>query len=275
MPHRLQFAALVLVGFLASSAINAKTYTFGVVPQQAAAKLARLWTPILNDVSARAGVVVRFRTAPNIPEFEARVRRGEYDFAYMNPYHFTVFHENPGYVAVARQAQKQIRGLIVVARDGPLTSLEELAGGQVAFPAPAAFAATVLPRAEMLRRGIDVEPRYVSSHDSVYRAVAKGLFNAGGGIQRTLANVDAKTREQLRVLWTTRGYTPHAIAAHPRVAPGIRQRLADALIGLSSDAAGRELLATIKFKAIEPATDSDWDDVRALDLRAVADLSDS
>lgn len=243
-----------------------ETLSFGVVPQQAPSKLARLWTPILAEVSKRTGKRLVFRTAPSIPEFERRLARGEYDLAYMNPYHFTVFNRAPAYVALARQKGKRIRGIIVVRRDSPIRGLEDLRDATLAFPAPAAFAASVLPRAQLRESGIDITARYVSSHDSVYRGVAKGLMPAGGGIERTFNNVSEDVRKQLRVLWRTRDYTPHAIAAHPRLSMDSRKAITDALTSLGNDPEGQALLSTIGFSGIEPARDEDWDDVRALGI---------
>ena len=243
-----------------------RPFTFGVVPQQAAAKLARLWTPLLDAVSEASGVPLQFRTAPNIPEFERRVGSGDYDVAYMNPYHYTVFSESAGYSALAKQVGKRIRGIVVVAKSSPIENLEALSGAVLAFPAPAAFAASVLPQAELGARNIEFSARYVSSHDSVYRSVAKGLFPAGGGIQRTLANVDEVTRSKLRVVWTTAGFTPHAIATHPRIDTSQREAVLGALLALSESQEGRVLLKSIRFKGFESARDSDWDDVRALRL---------
>ena len=267
----LLFVSLALLPAL-SFAVDTKPLTFGIVPQQSAAKLARLWGPIMRHLSEQTGRKIVFKTAPNIPAFEKRVLAGEYDVAYMNPYHFTVFNQKPGYHAVARQANKLIKGIIVVRKDSKLEALSELQGKKLAFPAPAAFAASVLPRAELTQQGVAFDPNYVSSHDSVYRNVAKGLFPAGGGIQRTLNNVAPDIREQLRVMWTTSGYTPHAIAVHPDMDEATRKAVQGALLAMNDSEKGRQLLATIKFKGIEPATDKDWDDVRALNITLLADL---
>lgn len=240
--------------------------TFGVVPQQSASTLARLWTPILAYLSERSGVEMRFATAPSIPAFEQRCAEGAYDIAYMNPYHFTVFQRSPGYRAFARQAGKRIQGLLVVRKDSMVESLDDLQGQRLAFPAPAAFAASVLPRAELVGQDIDFDARFVGSHDSVYRAVAKGLFAAGGGIGRTFANVAPEVRAQLRVLWRSREFTPHALAAHPRVGDEVIERVRAAMLGMANDPEGRALLETIKFRGIEAAQDADWDDVRALGI---------
>ena len=77
----------------------------------------------------------------------------------------------------------------------------------------------------MAARGIRFEPSYVSSHDSVYLAVYRGLYLAGGGVMRTFLNAPPEVRDQLRILWTTEGYTPHAVAALPSVAPRNLEKL--------------------------------------------------
>ncbi len=247
-------------------------YNVGIVPQQSATTLARTWVPILEYLGEKSGFELRFKTAPNIPTFEERLAAGEYDFAYMNPYHYTVFHRKPGYVAFARAADKQIKGIIVVRKDSPIQTLDALAGKTLAFPAPAAFAASVLPRAHFRRAGIDITPKYVASHDSVYRSVAKGLFEAGGGVMRTFASMDTGITDQLRILWTTDGYTPHAVAAHPKLPIGVVDRLQHAMLGMPNDAAGRALLESIKIDAFAPASDTEWDDVRALGLQLLDEL---
>ena len=203
------------------------------------------------------------------------MRTGAYDFAYSNPLHHTFFHENPGYRAFARQKGKRIKGVIVVRADSPLltvkaeqgepAALRRLVDQTLAFPAPAAFAASVLPRGFLAQQGVSFTPKYVGSHDSVYRGVAGGRFVAGGGIQRTLGTVDPAVRDQLAVLYTTKGYTPHAFAAHPRVPAEVVAAIQSAFIGMFDDAAGRDLLLAVGFKdGVEAAVDADWDDVRGL-----------
>lgn len=250
----------------AAASIEPKVLTFGVVPQQAASTLAKGWAPVLAELSQNANLNLQFATAPDIPTFEMRLAKGEYDIAYMNPYHFTVFHESPGYIALAKEQDKYLKGLIVVRKDSPISNLSELDGKSLAFPAPAAFAASVIPRAILKQQGVAHNTKYVGSHDSVYLAVAQGLVDAGGGVGRTFKNMDSDVTQQLRVLWKTPGYTPHAIATHPRVSKQSREQLLSQLQALSTTIEGRALLAGLGFKAMEAAQSSDWDDIRALAL---------
>ena len=245
---------------------TAAPLTFGIVPQQAASTLIRDWTPLLRLLSEQSGLALRFATAPTIPEFEARLQASEYDIAYMNPYHFTVFNDSPGYHALVHAADRQIRGIVVVRHDASIGALTDLEGGELVFPAPAAFAATLLTQATLRRDGINFTPRYVGSHDSVYLNVAKGLALAGGGVMRTYNMAPAAVREQLRVLYTTPGFTPHAIATAPRLPDASRQALLQALLALPETEAGRAALERINISAFQTATDSTWDDVRELGI---------
>lgn len=202
-----------------------------------------------------------------MPSFEQRLAAGEYDLAYMNPYHYTVFSTRPGYRALARAKGDRIKGVLVVQKDSAIKGLADLNGKTLAFPTPAAFAASLLVQAELRGRGIAFTPKIVNSHNSVYRSVAKGIFPAGGGIPRTLNLLDETVRGDLRVLWETREFTPHAIASRPGLNADVRLRLLNAMREMGVDARGQELLKSIGFKGFEQARDEDWNDVRNLKIR--------
>ena len=240
---------------------------FGVVPQQSPGELARMWTPILSFLGGKSGLPLRFATAKDIPTFEQRLAAGEYDIAYMNPYHYTVFQRAPGYRVFAKEKYKKLKGIVVVRKDSPYADISHLRDGLVAFPGPAAFAATILPQAELNRMRIPVQAKYVSSHDSVYLSVARGLFAAGGGIPRTFDNLDPALRDQLRILWYTPSYTPHAVAAHPRVPAETVERLQAAMARMADDPQGAELLKAIGFQGLVAAQDGEYNDIRRLDIK--------
>ncbi len=242
----------------------AETLLLGVVPQHSAVELARQWGPLLKFLEERTGLSLAFETAKDIPTFEARLDEGRYDIIYCNPADYVLRSLAPGYQAFAREKGVRLKGIVVVPRDSPATSLNDLAGGKVAFPAPAAFAATMLPLADFKARGVAVTPVYVATHDSVYLTVARGYYPAGGGIARTLANCPEDVRGQLRVIWETPGCTPHPLAAHPRVGREAVARLAEALEAMDQDEAGRSALRILRFAGFERGTDADWNDVRAL-----------
>ena len=242
--------------------------TLGIVPQQAPSDIEENWGPLASYLEKETGYTILIKTASSIPEFEKRCSEGRYDIAYMNPYHYVVFSEKTGYQAIAKESNKKIKGIIVMRKDDE-RSLESLTSSELAFPSPAAFAASLLTRAHLKSIGIDFTPMYVRSHDSVYRAVADGLYPAGGGVKRTFAATDPEVREKLRIAWTTEGYTPHALAVHPRVPEEHVANIQQALGALYDKEQFSSILQPIQFSGWMLAQDTDWNDVRSLGLTAL------
>jgi len=242
------------------------TYTFSIVPQQSASKSTLAWKPILEYLSRETGYAFRLKRESDIPTFERSLSNGVPDFSYMNPYHYTVYHEAPGYHAIVKAMNKRIKGVVVVKKYSPVRELKELNGEQIAFPSPAAFAASILTRSHFQDMAIEIDPVYVDTHDKVYQAVKEGRYVAGGGVVRTLKNASPQVRDDLRILWTTKGFTPHAVAYHNRVPQFVADSVRDALIRLTTDPHGPQILENMKIEGFEAADDREWDDVRALNI---------
>ena len=165
---------------------------------------------------------------------------------------------------MAKQKDKKIQGIVVIHKDSDINSIHELDGKKIAFPAPAAFAATLIPLASMRQLGIDIEPIYVLSHDSVYLNVEREFLIAGGGIVRTLNTLPEETRKNLKVLWKSKQYTPHAIVSKSSISNETRKSILDALLSLNGDPKYAERLKAIGFNGFEAAKNNDWADVQEL-----------
>lgn len=238
---------------------------FGVVPQQSAAKLAEQWQPLLDRWGELAGVELKFATARDIPTFEKRLAAGEYDVAYMNPYHFTLVNQTPGYTAIAHAKDKKITGILVTKADWK-GDLQDLQQQTIAFPAPRAFAASIINQSELTQKGIVFDTKYVGSHDSVYLGVAKGLYQAGGGVSRTFHSLDESVRNQLKILYKTAPYTPHAIAVSHSVVTETREALQNSIETLNRDAKAQGSFHLLNIKGLQYAEDKDWNDVVQLGI---------
>jgi phosphonate transport system substrate-binding protein len=220
------------------------------------ASLARLVEPGGGDAA--------LRHRSRHPDLERRLGGGSYDIAYMNPFHYTVAADRFGWRAFARDGGQGISGILVTRDDAPYTSIRELGGAEIAFPSPAAFAATLITTAELTAQGIPFSTRFIGSHDSVYLGVRDHLFAAGGGIRRTFEMVDEAIRAPLRILWSSPAYTPHAFAAHPRIATGLREQVGRALLAAAASPEGRTALAAVGIPTLAAAEDATWNDVRQL-----------
>ena len=260
--RRLMFIASLLLG---SQAFAADSYSFGVVPQQSAIHTLETWGPIVEKLSQQTGKKIILKTSPDIVTFQKQLSEGAFDFAYMNPHHYISFHDKSGYNALTKAKDKRIKGILVVSKDSPINSVAQLKGMPVAFP-KGAFAADIMPNAWLKQQGIEVDAHYVGSHEEGYKKVSQGMYMASGGVMRTFKAGDEITRGTLKVLWTSDGYTPHAIAVHPRVPAADSSAVQQALVALADDAEGQAMVKALKLKGFEAAQDSDWNDVRALNL---------
>lgn len=218
-----------------------------VVPQLTPRMLQGNWVPLLEQLGRQTGLCFELRIAPTIPDFEHALLAGQPDFAFVNPYHAVMARKTHGYLPLVVDSQEKLSGLLLVRADSPIRSIRELDGRTIAFPAPNAFAASLLLRSQLEQQGIRIEPKYVKTHANAYRAVILGDVVAGGGVNNTLKRESASVREQLRVLYETPGYAPHPFVAHPRVAARLRESVIRALLKLRESDAGRQMLDAIQI----------------------------
>jgi phosphonate transport system substrate-binding protein len=229
----------------APSARAADGYTFGVVPQFDKRQLFAIWKPILDELGRRTGLSLTLVTQPTIPAFDKECLNGTYDFAYLNPYYLPKVNKSAGYLPVIRDSA-ELRGVLVVRRDSPIRSPAELNGKTVAFPAPNALGASLLMRADLANLfHAKINPLYVKSHASVYLHVAKGLVDAGGGVNKTLQEQAEPVRETLKVIYVTRPIPSHPVISHPRVPPPVVEKVRRAFIEMAATPGGLELLAKV------------------------------
>ncbi|WP_353138836.1 phosphate/phosphite/phosphonate ABC transporter substrate-binding protein [Limnohabitans sp.] len=233
---------------------STKVYAFDVVPQLTAAKIYTTWSPLLQRVGQDAGLCFELRLSASIPEFEQKLLKGEPEFVFLNPYHAVLANQKKKYQPLLADSEDLLTGILVVRADSPIKSLDELKGKNISFPAPNSFAASLVIRAELAKRKIDINPVFVKTHSNVYRSVIGKDAVAGGGVNNTLDNEASEVRQQLRVLFETQAYTPHPVATHPSVPAAVRERFLKAMLKLTQDEEGRKLLEGINLSKPQSVT---------------------
>lgn len=238
---------LLLLGSLETTVAAPTAYSVAIVPQFSAQQIHAEWQPLLKRVGDEAGVTLEMQFPSSIPAFESAFQRGEPDFIFGNPYHAVMARRKQGYIPLVRDA-KPLTGILVVARDGPVSSLKGLSGHKIAFPAPNAFGASLYMRALLIEKEqLRIEPVYVKTHGNVYRQVLVGDFAAGGGVNQTFGDLPAAMRDKLQVLYETPGAASHPLAAHPRVPEGVRKRVTAAFLKQAGDEPGKALLKDVRI----------------------------
>lgn len=245
----------------------ADEFTVGVVPQFETRRLHRVWRPILDHIERQTGYRLKLVGSPTIPAFESEFLVGEFDFAYMNPYHVMLASEAQDYRPLVRDVGKSLHGVLVVRKGGNIHSVEDLDGKIMAFPAPNALGASLQMRQELVDRfGLNFRARYVKTHDSVYLNVLLGEADAGGGVQKTLASQKPAIRNNLEVIHTTTPVAPHPFTVHPRIPSEKAEKVQRALLQLGDTAEGQALLSKVPISKIGVASMADYMPLRELKL---------
>lgn len=239
--RQLAMAAAVLLPASPAPAETLGFYTLGVTPQFEQRRLFAIWKPIVDELVRRTGLDIRLASTLSAQEFEAQLEKGSFDFIYANPYHVLRLSDTQGYIPLIRD-REPLRGILVVRQDSPYRRVEELAGKTLAVPSPNALGASLLLRADLDRLfNTPMKVVNVQTHSSVYLNVLNGLTDAGGGVEKTLAEQEPAVRDGLRVLYTSRAMPSQPVAAHPRVPAAIREQLRKAMLAMAATPAGRAL----------------------------------
>lgn len=232
----------------------AEVYSVGVVPQFDIRQIEQIWQPVLKEVSQRSGVSLKLNASSRITEFEKEFERGDFHFAYMNPYHAIVANKKQGYTPILSDLGKRLFGIIVVRKDSSITDVKQIDGKKIVMPAPNAMGASLLPRAEFaLKFKIKPVISYVHSHDSVFLNTAMGLSDAGAAVMATFNRQPEEVRKQLRILYKTGDVPKHPIVAHPGVTADVIKRVQAAFLELADSIHGKSLLSQIPMKKIGPS----------------------
>lgn len=249
-----------------TSLLFSQEITLGVVPQQSPLELSKTWLKITEYLNQKTGLKVEFKTEKSIPLFEEKLYSGAYDIAYMNPYHFVVANEKQNYNAFIR-SKENIVG-IILGRKNQKFDLNNLKDKTFVFPAPNAFAATLLPKYELKKLynfDIDKEAKvlYVNSHDSVYKGVSREIGDFGGGIIRTFNNFkEEDDKNKIEIVYQTKDYPSHPFASHPKVNKEVVEKLSKAFLEMP-----KELKDLLSIEEFVYTTNKEFEIIKNLDMK--------
>ena len=249
---RLLVACLLLMR--AGNGLAEPPLVLAVVPQFPALEIHRTWTPVAKAVESAIGRTVELKLYQSIPQFEQEFLAGAPDLVYLNPYHMVMAKKAVGYVPLVRDDAQKLSGLLVVQAGSPLTKVADLDGKTIAFPAPNAFGASLLPRALLADQfKVRFTANYVQTHSNAYRFVARGDVAAAGGIRTTFEREPEELRGKLRILYETPAFASHPVAAHPRLKPELRAKFVKAILQMRQTREGSEQLAAVLMHDPVPA----------------------
>jgi phosphonate transport system substrate-binding protein len=217
------------------------------VPQLTVSQTYTIWAPLLEQLGKQSKQCFELVVPATIPLFEKEVLSGKPDFAFMNPYHAVMAFKSHKYIPLIADGKNKLDGILVVRADSRVATVKDLNNSRIAFPAPNAFAASLLIRSALTQDSIAFTPIYVKSHQNVYRAVIAGDMLAGGGVNNTFDRESDEIKSQLRVIYITPTFMPHPFSVNPRVPPSEQNAVKNAFISMKSNPVLLKLLDKVQI----------------------------
>jgi len=218
-----------------------QAHSFYVLHQRTVSLTAQYWNPILTYVGRKSGVPLELKLAKTAQEGNANAEAGAYAFLYTNHF-FTPERDRLGYKVIARPAGPGIRSQIVVPEDSPIQRLQDLAGKDVAFVSPDAFAGYWLPMDALLRAKVKVNVIFTGNQEASSAQLKVNKVAAAGVNGSVLARYARREQFSYRALWTSELYQDLCVMANPKVPAEKAEAVRKALIGMAADPEGMKIL---------------------------------
>ncbi len=245
-------------------------YRLAVHPLHNPQKLSLVYQPLIEHLNKNIPEArFELEASSDYAAYEVKLRARAPALLLPNPWQ-SLQAMKAGYQVIAMAGNAEdFRGLFIVRKDSPLQSVADLKGKAVAYPAPTALAACIMPQWFLHRNGIDVnrdiENRYVGSQES-------SILNAHSGAVAAAATWPPPWRAfqkdhpaeaaQLRVIWETPHLMNNSVMARDDFPPALRERVRALLLGLQNSAQGQTILDGMETGRFHAADDASYKPVR-------------
>ncbi len=226
--------------------------------------------PIADYLSDQLGQPVELLVTATYEEQIRGIVEGRFDLAYMGPTPYTRAHDRYQAGLPPEQRISLVVGevaclsAILVRTDSEIETLDDLRGRTFAFGDHISFGSHYMPRAMLLRRGIDLadlmDYSFLERHERIPQAVLRGDYDAGG-VRRRVAHEMLADHPELRILATSPELPPYALVARVGLDPLLIEEIRQALIAPDPLGAGAITLIgqNVRFRVVE---DHDYDFAR-------------
>ena len=253
-------------------------YIFGVHPQRNPEKLHAVFGPLVQYLNTHiTGATFVFEASRNFAAFDQKQADRQFAFVLPNPYG-TVVGIDQGYRVFAQMGnENDLRGMIMVRRDSTIKQVSDLKGKAVSFPAPTAFAATMMPKYFLQTHGLnvntDIESRYVGSMESSLMNVYQRNVVAGTVYPpawRDFVKNQPQQAAELKVMWETAPLPDNSLMARDDIPQPMVDRVAQVILTMHTNPEGQAILAAMDLSKFKSANNDSYLPVRAF-LKKYAD----
>lgn len=276
---------LLLMGLLMASSAAAAGLTIGLIPELNVFRQMKRYEPIADYVEKTAGIEIRFTVLPRYGNIIDSFISERLDGAFWGSFTGALAIRKLAIEPIARPLWKDgssaYHGNIFVRKDSGITSVADMRGKSIAFVDRATTAGYVFPMSYLREHGVhDVESYFAEhyfagSHDATITAVLEGKADVGcakNTIYSLLAANDPRVEKELVILASSPEVPSNGLGLRSDLDPEVKRALADTLLGMHENGAGRAVLRQFEALRFIPTTVEDYEPVFGFARSAGIDL---
>lgn len=256
--------------FSESPVIEKYELVLGIHPLFNPQKLFAVFNPLASYIEHQLPEVgVKVEASKDYPAYDTKIHNRQFDLLLPNPYQ-TIMALDHQYQVIAKAGKDDLfRGIILVRKDSGIDDIKDLKNGAIAYPAPTALAATMMPQYHLHTHGLnlknDTTTRYVGSQESSMMNAILKLTDASATWPlpwKQLQQNKPDLANQLRVLASTPSLPNNSIMINQQtVSPQVAKRIQVILSEMHLSAEGRAILQNIGIQHIFVANNASYDPV--------------
>lgn len=250
--------------------LDKNIYVFGIYAGDNPNRTLEMYQPMVDYINSHLkNGKLRIETSRNLPSFNEKLFSGRFDFSVANPY-AVVTSIQKGYHVFGKMGDDDIfKGLIIVRKESPIKSINDLKGKIISYPHSTALAAAIMPQWYFYQHGLDIEKdiknSYVGSQESSIMNVYLKKSDAACTWPPPWNNFIKQRPEmakELMVKWETPSLINNGLVVRNNISKNVVNEVGEILFSLHTNEEGRSILRAQGISCYEKANDKTYEPVR-------------
>jgi phosphonate transport system substrate-binding protein len=267
----LMSCALLAFGTIAHAQ---QVFRITAIPDESPTELARKAAPLVKYLESKLGMKVEWTPVTDYAASVEALVNKKVDMAWFGGFTFVQANVRSGgkVLPIAQREEDEKFRSVFITSDPAIKALPDMKGKDVSFGSQSSTSGHLMPRSFLLQAGLNPEKdfrrvAYSGAHDATIAAVASGKVNAGAlnisVWEKFVADKKVDT-DKVKVFYTTAPYFDYNWTVHADMPAALREKLTQALLGLSRDTAeGKEILELQRATRLVPTKVDNYKGIEA------------
>lgn len=252
----------------ASNVSDPEVLRVALLPDENASTIIKNNLGLKKYLEARLGKKIRLIVTTDYSSMIEAMRFGRLELAYFGALSYVLTKSKSdieAFAAIKKNGKTTYNAVVITNLKSGINSIEDIKGKNVAYGDIASTSSHLIPRAELLDRGleikIDYRAHYLGSHDAVAVAVQNGRAQAGGlskPIFESLVDRGMISLDKVKVLLVSKPYPNYPWSMRSNLKPELKEKIKAAFLELTN----KDVLSKFKADGFGAVTDADYDIVR-------------